>query len=217
MSIIGQAEGKGAVTLPRVAEDSKALLNLMQTDHSRIWCPAPKQPVCSHDGSVTGFAPYKSQDEFRDLGRLLGLYSAAYEIRSLNGEEVKSFEECEIANFLYLNGSPLRIRAPLRTRHGDFQETAVPTGFLSHGRRRLHRALRRCRRRDTRRAFIDEEDYLRSMEWKRQLHAEHGTILIETFSHEHSAGRLLRNLEAELKAHGVELSPGRSRQESLRC
>ena len=27
-----------------------------------------------------------------------------YEIRSLKGEQVKSFEECEIANYLYLNG-----------------------------------------------------------------------------------------------------------------
>ena len=45
------------------------------------------------------------------------------------------------------------------------------------------------------------------MAWKRQTHANHGTILIETFSHEHAAGRLTENLAAKLKALGVTLAP----------
>ena len=45
------------------------------------------------------------------------------------------------------------------------------------------------------------------MEWKRRVHAEHGTALIETFSHERADGRLLRNLEQKLAARGVSLSP----------
>jgi len=44
------------------------------------------------------------------------------------------------------------------------------------------------------------------MAWKRGVHAEHGTVLIETFSHEHTDGRLLRNLTDKLAAHGVTLS-----------
>ena len=45
------------------------------------------------------------------------------------------------------------------------------------------------------------------MEWKRRLHAERGTILIETFSHEKAAGKLTKNLSEKLTAHGVTLSP----------
>ena len=45
------------------------------------------------------------------------------------------------------------------------------------------------------------------MDWKRQVHAEHGTVLIETFSHEHAEGKLIRNLTKKLAAHGVSLSP----------
>ena len=37
------------------------------------------------------------------------------------------------------------------------------------------------------------------MDWKQQLHIEHGTILIETYSHEKAAGKLAD--------HGVTLSP----------
>ena len=45
------------------------------------------------------------------------------------------------------------------------------------------------------------------MEWKLRTHAAHGTILIETFSHEHAAGRLIENLAAKLRDSGVTLSP----------
>ena len=45
------------------------------------------------------------------------------------------------------------------------------------------------------------------MEWKRRTHAEHGTILIETFSHERAAGKLIENLAAQLRDSGVSLSP----------
>ena len=45
------------------------------------------------------------------------------------------------------------------------------------------------------------------MEWKRRVHSERGTILVETFSRERADGRLIRNLEKKLAAHGVELTP----------
>ena len=55
--------------------------------------------------------------------------------------------------------------------------------------------------------FIDREKYLESMDWKRRLHAEHGTVLIETFNHEKAAGKLTENLTVKLVEHGVTLSP----------
>ena len=45
------------------------------------------------------------------------------------------------------------------------------------------------------------------MEWKRRLHEEKGTVLIETFSRERAAGVLIHNLREKLAAHGVTLSP----------
>ena len=55
--------------------------------------------------------------------------------------------------------------------------------------------------------FIDRKQYLHSMEWKRGLHAEHSTVLIETFSHEKAAGRLTQDLAEKLAARGVTFSP----------
>ena len=202
MSIIGEAEEK-APTLAKVAEDSRALLNLMQqTIHDLV--SNPKTAAAFARWFRDWFAPYKSQDEFQTYGDYWD-YIRRHEIRSLNGEEVKSFEECEIANFLYLNGIPYEYERRYEhdtatSRKRQYQ----PDFYLTvAGIYIEHFALSASGHTPP---FIDEEDYLRSMEWKRKLHAEHGTILIETFSHEHAAGQLLRNLEAKLKAHGVELS-----------
>lgn len=45
------------------------------------------------------------------------------------------------------------------------------------------------------------------MKWKRETHRRHGTVLIETFSHEHAGRVLLRNLAKELADCGVAMSP----------
>ena len=203
MSIIGQAEGK-VPTLARAAEDSRVLLNLMQQTIQEL-VSSPETAGVFARWFRDWFAPYKGQDEFETYGDYWD-YIRRYEIRSLNGEEVKSFEECEIANFLYLNGIPYEYERcyehdTATTRKRQYQ----PDFYLTDADIYIeHFALSASGRTPP---FIDEEEYVRSMEWKRQLHAEHGTTLVETFSHEQSAGRLLRNLEAKLEAHGVALSP----------
>jgi DNA helicase-4 len=53
---------------------------------------------------------------------------------------------------------------------------------------------------------VDRDQYLEDMTWKRQLHQEHGTTLIETFSWESEEGRLLEALAEKLKPH-IEARP----------
>ena len=43
--------------------------------------------------------------------------------------------------------------------------------------------------------------------WKRQLHAQHGTKLIETYSHQRLGGTLLTELDRKLKDAGVKFDP----------
>ena len=45
------------------------------------------------------------------------------------------------------------------------------------------------------------------MEWKRKLHREQNTILIECYSYERSKGELLNSLEKKLKDLGVVFKP----------
>ncbi len=150
------------------------------------------------------FAPYRSTHEFSNWGAYWD-YIRQHEIRSLAGERVKSFEECEIANFLYLNGVEHRYEAPYEHNTATAERRQYKPDFHlpDHGIYIEHFGI--DAKGDTA-PFVDREKYHEEMEWKRRVHAERGTVLVETFSHERMDGRLIRNLERKLAKHGVELA-----------
>ena len=202
LSIIGEVEGRRPV-LAKTATDNRALLDLLKgiigallghREHGRAliqWLAYSARP-------------YRSQHEFRSLGEYYD-YIRNQEIRSLRGELVKSFEECTIANFLYLNG----VRYEYERLYEHDTATATKSQYrpdfylLGAGIYIEHFALSESG--DTP-PFIDRDEYTASRTWKLELHAEHGTTLIETFSHEQAAGRLTENLAAKLRAHGVKFA-----------
>ncbi len=203
LSIIGQAEGKRPTLAPS-AESDGALFELLKDIVADLLA----------DGGLSGtvlewfrdqFAPYKSEHEFRNWGEYWN-YIRLHDIRSLKGEKVKSYEECEIANYLYLNGIAYEYEASYEhdTATPDKRQYQPDFHLPDHGIYIEHFGLDA----DGKTApFIDNDKYHREMDWKRRVHEEHGTVLIETFSHEHADGNLLRNLAKKLGAHGVVLSP----------
>ena len=203
MSIIGEAEGRRPA-LARVAEDHRALLHLLKGIVDGLLADRDVSAKLL-DWFEGKFAPYRSEQECRNWGEYWE-YIRRYNIRSLKGEKVKSFEECEIANYLYLHGVPYEYEAAYehdtatpekRQYRPDFH---LPREGIYIEHFGLDAAGRTAR-------FVKRKKYLEDIEWKRQLHERHGTVLIETFSHEHASGRLLRNLARKLSTHGVSLSP----------
>ena len=109
MAIIGKAEGKRPA-LAATAENDPTLFDLLKGIVANL--------LADRDLSATldkwfqgGFTPYRSQQEFRNWGEHHD-YIRKFDIRSLKGETVRSFEECEIANFLYLHGVAYEYEAP---------------------------------------------------------------------------------------------------------
>ena len=151
------------------------------------------------------FAPYRSQQEFRNWGEYHD-YIRKFDIRSLKGDVVRSFEECEIANFLYLHGVGYEYEAPYEHDLATSEKRQYKPDFRlpEYGIYIEHFGIDAAG--DTA-PFVDRGQYWQDMEWKRGIHAKHGTILIETFSHEQTDGKLLRNLTGKLAAHGVTPSP----------
>lgn len=156
--------------------------------------------------------PYKSEWDFKTQDSYFQ-WVEAHELRTLNGDRVKSFEEWEIANWLYRHGIaheyeplyegplPADARGPYRP---DFRLTE--SGIYIE-----HFGVRKAREPDgstrlTTAPYIDRERYLADMAWKRKLHAANGTTLIETFSYEKVEGTLLDNLKEKLAPH-VALMP----------
>lgn len=135
------------------------------------------------------------------------------DLRTLQGEQVKSYEELQIANWLYENGVEYEYEP-------DYEHEIAGTGKRNYcpdfrltesGIYIEHFGVRRERTGDggerlVTAPFVKREPYLAGMEWKRKVHAEHGTTLIETYSYERQEGRLLSALEAKLASH-VALKP----------
>ena len=203
MAIIGEAEHRRPA-LSRVAEDEKALFDLLKDIIADLVASLKFSKVILR-WFQEFFAPYRSEHEFKTQGEYWN-YIRANEIRSLKGEKVKSFEECVIANFLYLNGVPYEYESSYK------HETATPDRRQYHpdfflpdaGIYIEHFALSASGNTPP---FINRNEYLESMDWKRQLHKRHGTVLIETFSYENADGKLTERLAVKLSDHGVKFSP----------
>ena len=202
MSIIREVEGKWP-SVAKSAHDSRALQALLTGIVRDLFTDAELS------GAVIGwfqglFGPYRSQHECASWGEYWA-YIRRYDIRSLKGERVKSHEECEIANFLYLNG--------VAYAYGGLYEEQVrkPDGRLYRPAFRLvesgvyieHFALDEA---GEPAGFVDRDAYLHEVKWKRGIHESHGTALVESWSRDAAEGRLLDAVRERLAGCGASLS-----------
>jgi DNA helicase-4 len=149
--------------------------------------------------------PYQSQYDFKSLGEYHA-YILENDIRTLQGELVKSYEECEIANFLYRQGIAYQYEAnyPHNTSGPDYKVYQPDFYLPEYGIYIEHFAVNEHNRTPP---FIDQARYLEGMAWKRALHQKYQTPLIETYSYLKHQGRLTEVLSEKLLAAGVTFKP----------
>lgn len=149
--------------------------------------------------------PYKNPFKFKTLGAY-NQYIREHEIRTLQGELVKSYEECEIANFLFQQGIAYQYEANyhINTTGADFRIYQPDFYLTEYGIYIEHFAVNEHNHTPD---FIDQIKYLEGMAWKRALHKKHQTPLIETYSYQKRQGVLLKELRADLLAQGVNFAP----------
>lgn len=130
-------------------------------------------------------------------------------LRTLQGEKVRSYEEFLIANWLYRNGIDYEYepqyehRLPDSGRRGytpDFRLTESGIYLEHFGVRKAKSPIGFGEMLVTA-PFVDRQEYLASMDWKRKVHASFETKLIETYSYERQEGRLLDALAEKLGPH----------------
>ena len=126
------------------------------------------------------------------------------ELRTLNGELVKSFEELTVANWLATNGVRYTYEKPYQfmTATRDRRQYQPDFHLTEHDIYIEHFALN-----EQGQAPPGWTTYAQEAQWKRDLHARHQTTLIETYSWQYRKGILESSLEAKLQEHGVEFSP----------
>ncbi len=158
------------------------------------------------------FLPAKSEWDFSTRHEYLS-YVEAYELRTLNGEKVRSFEELMIANWLCMSGIVYEYEPVYEHQPPELKGKPYTPDFrlVESGIYIEHFGVRRETgdKGDevlTTAPYVDRERYLAQMDWKRQVHKKFETTLIETFSYENSEGQLLSSLEEKLAPY-VEFKP----------
>ena len=131
-------------------------------------------------------------------------YDGSYKRQTLKKEPVKSLDEVKIANFLFLNGIEYtyEIEYPYTTSnryyssyHPDFYLPEYDI-YIEHFGIDRNGDLPWL-------SPIEAEIYKDGMEWKKAIHEQNNTCLLETYSYYSSEGRLLTELEKMLREKGV--------------
>ena len=119
-------------------------------------------------------------------------------------ERVKSYEELAIANILYLNGIEYEYERlyPKHLANKKYSQYR-PDFYLSEYDIYIeHYGISRESKVPWLNAKMEQE-YLRSMEWKRELHKNEDNRYIETYSYYNNEGILLEKLKEKLIKHDV--------------
>ncbi|MBO4864200.1 MAG: UvrD-helicase domain-containing protein [Eubacterium sp.] len=158
--------------------------------------------VLYHNVKVRSEFSFEDEDEYKD-------YLKTNPPTSIKDEVLKSYGEMEIANFLAQHGINYQYEAayPLDTRdeeygqyHPDFYLPDYNIYIEYFGIDRKGNVPDYFSDKDGKSA---SEIYREGIEWKRRIHKENGTTLIECYAYEHFEGMLLNNLKEKLS--GVEM------------
>jgi len=154
---------------------------------------------------ISFLRPYKDSFDFKTQGEYFE-YIQANRLITLKGNVVKSYEELEIANYLFTQGVNYEYE-----KNYEFDTATVakrqykPDFYLTdYGIYIEHFALSRDNKTPP---FINNESYLAEREWKLQLHRDNQTKLIETFSYEKKEGQVADLLKIKLEENQVKINP----------
>ena len=192
------AESESAPTISKLAEDDLALKRAVDAIIGEL-LNDPEQSKAVIDFLIYHHAPYKSAFDFDTLYEYEE-YVRDIELRTLSAVLVKSFEELEIANYLTEHGVEFRYEDPYETATATQQHRQYQPDFFLPGHNIYieHFALDRDGRPPP-----GWRRYAEGVEWKRTIHRQRGSTLVETYSWQHRQGVLFETLRRRLEEAGV--------------
>ena len=157
------------------------------------------------------FESISDEDRFNDSSELIE-YLRENPLITLKGERVKSFGEADIANCLAMDGIPYTYEESYCVDTADSMYGQYHPDFHIDGTNIYIEYFGIDRSGNVAKFMTDRnpnaaEEYKNGIEWKRQIHRENGTRLIELYAYERSEGALIDNLESKLKEYGINNVP----------
>ena len=164
---------------------------------ARMGHPAFAQLITNY--FLLNFQEYKTIFEFKQQGDYY-YYLKNKEIRTLKGHPVRSLEECEIANYLYINGVNYEYEKPFKTQIQSNDRMPYRPDFTLSDYDICIEHFGIDRQKNTA-PWVNRGQYLLDMGWKIKQHDP--SKLIQTFSYDKQEGHLIERLESELIKRGV--------------
>lgn len=161
--------------------------------------------VYGHGDSKTEF-DFGSQHEYEE-------YIKINPPTTLNGEKVKSYGEMDIANFLFENGIKYLYEPSYKIDTRDekygqyYPDFYLPEYDIYIEYFGVNRSLEVPEYFTDAHGMSAQEAYRESMRWKKELHKQNHTKLIECFSYEKAEDVLLKNLKDKLSDLNIKFSP----------
>ena len=187
-----------APTISKLAEDDAAFAKAIDEILGELLADAAQSRavvdfIAYHQASYRSAFDFDTRAEYNE-------YIRNVELRTLSGDLVKSFEELVIANYLTEHGIEFQYEAQYAEATANKQRRQYQPDFFlpRHAIYIEHFAL-------------DEEGlppkgwtgYGQGVEWKRSIHEQCGTKLVETHSWQHRLGVLKQGLREQLETKGV--------------
>jgi DNA helicase-4 len=203
LNIIGSAEGRKP-SLSRLVEGTDGTATFIEGVLQKMLADAVLRiPLLRH--LVEYLRPYKAPAEFANKNEFIGYLKSA-DIKTIRGEQVRSFEESVIADWLFVNGIAYEYEANYRhdlatATHRQYK----PDFFLPESGVYIeHFGISRD---GSTAPWVPTAEYHEGMRWKRGIHAQYKTTLIETFSYDRQEHALTERLGERLANAGVRPRP----------
>jgi len=200
-----QTVEKKSISVSLLATDSQQLDKFVDDEFQKLLKSDQEYSDFAKKYFESYLYPAKNMLDFKTQGEYLE-YLKNNEVRTLNGELLKSYEEVVIANFLFVNGIEYKYEAEYEVDAGasDFKKYRPDFFLPEYGVYIEHFGINKNG--DTA-PWVNKEKYNQEIEWKRSLHDINETILLETFHYQRVDGSLLSELKNQLLANDVKLKP----------
>jgi DNA helicase-4 len=192
---------------PDVSELTQDILKFdkfVENEISKI-CSKIRDKKLVYDYFAHYLRPYKSIFDFNSLNEYTTFLKQFRSNSSLKGERLKSIEECEIANFLYLNGVDYVYEKKYEYDLSNEKKRQYKPDFYlpEYSLYIEHFALDENGQAPL---WFKDKNYAAEAEWKKTIHSQYGTLLISTYSYQKRKGILIIELERQLKSFGVKFN-----------
>ena len=208
--IIAQVEGAQPSLTPLVEDDKALAWQVNQWFETRLKDKAYQKKALDyfqyHLYPEANPFDFQTEGEYFEYITANDIRTLKPDPRTLRGEKVKSLGECLVANYLFKLGIEYTYEAEYEHETRDLTYRQYQPDFYlpDYG---IYLEYYGIDKHGNTAPYVNREQYHEGMKWKRELHDQHQTTLIEAYHYQLVDGSLFDHLDQQLEKAGVELNP----------